>query len=380
MNVLAREIRCLLSEPQKYDTIRLMQDHILALTKELIAVQSIKDNPKLLREVLVVAKKQLSGYTIEEFMDGTTPSMLAYAGKQRPKRFKVILNAHLDVVPALPSQFTTVTKSGKLYGRGTNDMKAAAAVEILAFAKVAKQVSFPIGLQLVTDEEIGGLHGTKYQIDQGVRSDFVIAGEPTNFGVNNKAKGIIWCKITTKGSTGHGAYPWNGVNALWKLHAILGRIAKKFPVPVHEVWKTTINLAKIETNNTTYNKIPDSACAWLDIRYIPEDKKSIQTTVRKLVGKDGKLEISMLEQAQVTDEKNKYVVALQAATKSVTGTAAPVIVKHGGSDIRLFNEVGCDGVTFGPIGKGLHTDTEWVDIASLSHFFDILTTFLTSLE
>jgi len=49
-----------------------------------------------------------------------------------------------------------------------------------------------------------------------------------------------------------------------------------------------------------------------------------------------------------------------------------VIVKHGGSDIRHFNQVGCQGVTFGPIGKNLHGDGEWVDIKGLESYFKIL--------
>ena len=139
---------------------------------------------------------------------------MIYPQKTRPKKFKIILNAHLDVVSGREEQYKPYEKDGKLFGRGAIDMKGAAAVEILVFKEVAKRVSYPLALQLVTDEEIGGFCGTKYQIEKGVRADFVIAGEPTDFGVNNKAKGIIWLKIKTKGKSAHGAYPWRGKNAL----------------------------------------------------------------------------------------------------------------------------------------------------------------------
>lgn len=369
----------LLLESQKYDTIHTMEDQILALAKELIEVPSTKENPQALRDVLAVAKKYLKDFTIEEFTDQNIPSLLAYVGSKRPSRFAVILNAHLDVVPAKPEQYKPFVKDGKLFGRGSDDMKAAGAVEILIFAALAKKLRYPIGLQLVTDEETGGFHGTKYQIDKGVRADFVIAGEPTDFGVNNKAKGIVWGKIFTKGKTGHGAYPWNGENALWKMQHILSRLEKTYPIPKKISWETTVNLAKIETNNTTYNKIPDEATAWIDMRYIPEDRNIIEKKLNAIVGQEGTLEIPMIEPAQITDEKNKHVVALQITTKKVIGKKAPVIVKHGGSDIRLFNDVGCDGVTFGPVGAGLHTDTEWVDVGSLKNYYDILTLYLQSL-
>jgi len=139
---------------------------------------------------------------------------LVYFQKTRPNNFKIILNAHLDVVSGRKEQYKPYEKDGKLFGRGAIDMKGAAAVEILVFKEIAKKVSYPLALQLVTDEEIGGFCGTKYQIEKGVRADFVIAGEPTDFGVNNKAKGIIWLKIKTKGKAAHGAYPWRGKKCL----------------------------------------------------------------------------------------------------------------------------------------------------------------------
>lgn len=184
-----------------------MQNSIASLVKDLIAIPSTKDNPDALKQTLEVAKKELEGFTAEEFESNGIPSLLVYKETKRPEHFKVILNAHLDVVPAKNNQYAVTEKDGKWYGRGTNDMKAATAVEILVFKELAKQLPYSIALQLVTDEEIGGFHGTKYQVAQGIKGDFVIAGEPTNFGINNKAKGIIWAKVTTKGKIAHGAYP-----------------------------------------------------------------------------------------------------------------------------------------------------------------------------
>ena len=82
----------------------------------------------------------------------------------------------------------------------------------------------------------------------------------------------------------------------------------------------------------------------------------------------------------MTDENNSYVKALQKSTGTITGTPAKIIVKHGGSDIRHYNGVHEDGVTFGPIGAGLHSDDEWVDIKSLEEYYQILKDFLLSLK
>lgn len=357
-----------------------MKQQILDLSKQLMSVESIDSKKDKLQEVIEVAKKQLDGFTIEEFVnENKRPSILAYTSPTRPEKFKIILNAHLDVVSGNPDQFAGVEKDGKLFGRGAIDMKAAGAVEILVFKELAKTLSYPIGLQLVTDEEIGGYDGTQLQIKKGVGADFVIAGEPTNFGINNKAKGIVWMNVKTKGVAAHGAYQWKGESAILKMREMVEAIVKEYPVLTKEEWRTTVNIATIETTNTTYNKVPDNCLMKLDIRFIPEDWETIKSKLTKMFA-GAELEFLEVEPPQITNENNTYVKALQSATGTVIGKPADVIVKHGGSDIRHYNGVKQDGVTFGPVGEGLHSDNEWVDIQSLEQYYEILMEFLTKLK
>lgn len=354
-----------------------MNDNILSFSSQLIKIQSVKSNAKELKSVIDYVLHKLPGFTVEHFEKNGVPSVLVYSGKKRPARFRILLNAHLDVVPATDNQFNPYKKNGRLYGRGTMDMKAAAVVEILLFKELASNLNYPLGLQVVTDEETGGFNGTKYQIEKGVKADFVIAGEPTDFGVNNKAKGIIWVKITVKGASAHGAYPWQGKNAITQMNDILIKINKVFPVPKKETWKTTVNIAKIETSNQTLNKVPDDCTASLDIRYIPEEKGTIIKKLEEVIG-NSQLDIVLNEPAQLTAENNRHIKSLISSTKKILGRSSRVIVKPGGSDIRHFNNIGCDGITFGPIGEGLHTDSEWVNIESLKKYHAILYDFLVS--
>lgn len=358
-----------------------MLNKILSFSKQLISVPSTKENPDELKRVLELAKKEVgSGFTVEDFKNNDVSSCLIYNTSKRPNKFKIILNAHLDVVPAKPEQYKPFEKNRKLHGRGTYDMKAAAAVEILVFKELAKKLPYPIALQLVTDEEIGGFNGTKYQIDKGVGSDFSIAGEGTNLAVKNKAKGIVWAKIKTYGKTGHGAYLWQGKNAIWKMIDVLNKLKTVFPEPKKEIWKTTINVAKIETTNQTFNQVPDNCILGIDIRYIPEDDKKIVGKIKKLLPKGAAFELMLKEPAQFTSEKNQYLEILRNSATKVIGKKAGIIVKHGASDIRHFNRVGCDGIEYGPTGEGLHTDNEWVDIKSLENYYNILRGFLIAIS
>lgn len=356
-----------------------MLNKIITLTKNLIPLPSTRENPAMLKKVLDVAKREFKDYTIEEFKQNGVPSLLAYKEKSRPKQFKVILNAHLDVVPAKDYQYRPYEKNGKLYGRGTYDMKSAAAVEILAFKECAKQLSYPIALQLVTDEEIGGFNGTKYQLEQGVRSDFVIAGENTDLTIINRAKGIIWAKITTKGSAAHGAYLWMGDNAVVKANSIINAILKKYPQPKQPVWKTTVNISAIESSNKTINKVPDDCIVYLDVRYIPKDKKVLLTYLKNFQRKDVTVEFLENEPAYFTSTNNIYLQILKRAIRKITNKNVDVLPHHGGSDVRHYDPFGGKGIEFGPKGFGLHTDNEWVDIQSLLKYYQILKEFLLSL-
>ena len=357
-----------------------MEKKIIELSKKLISVPSTKDNPKALEDVLETAGKTLNGFKSIKFISKGVPSVLYYNTPKLPKRFKVILNAHLDVVPAEESQYKAKVIGNKLYGRGTNDMKAAAAVEILAFKEMAKKVKYPLGLQLVTDEEIGGFNGTGYQIEKGVRADFVIAGEGSNLDINNISKGVLWLKLKSYGKTAHSAYLWNGQNALVNLTLALNKIWKVYPIPKRGLWKTTVNIGRILTENQTFNKVPDCAEAWLDIRYVPEEENTILSSIKKLLPKEVEAEVVVKDSPHFTKVDNKYIELLKKSIKNVTGKKVSVSKKHGANDIRHFNKVGCDGVQFGPVGEGLHTDNEWVSIKSLSDYYKILENFLMSLS
>ncbi len=355
-----------------------MKKYLINLSKSLILIPSTKANLSMLKKVLNAALKEVKEYTIEYFEKNQIPSALVYAGKTRPKKFKVILNGHLDVVEAKEEQYKPYEKNGRLYGRGAYDMKASAAVEILVFKELAKKLRYPLALQLVTDEETGGFCGTKYQIDRGVRGEFVIAGENTNLKLNNEAKGIVWADIEFKGKASHGAYPWQGKNAIAAANQFIDKLYKHFPIPKKAVWQTTVNVAKITTTNQTYNKVPDNCVVGLDVRYIPKDSKTIVSKLQKIVAKTGQLKLKLKEPSQFTEAKNPYIIKLQDVTKSIIGKKAPTVKLHGGSDIRHYDRVGVSGVCFGAEGAGHHTDNEWVSIKSLENYYQILKKFLQS--
>ncbi|MFN5342937.1 MAG: M20 family metallopeptidase, partial [Roseiflexaceae bacterium] len=228
----------------------------------------------------------------------------------------------------------------------------------------------------VSDEEIGGFDGTLLQVEQGVRADFVISGETTQFNVVHQAKGIVWLKVHAQGVPAHGAYPWRGQNALSMLTEAWQRIATAFPVPTHEAWVTTVNLARIETSNVAFNKVPDEAHMWLDVRCVPADAHTVVARIREYVGATCRVEVIANEPALDVPATHPDIVRLQAAVASVRGAPAPLSAAMGSSDARHFTHVGCAGVEFGPVGGGIGSDEEWTSVVGLTDYAAIMRHFL----
>lgn len=353
----------------------------LELTKKLMAFHTTAENKEALSNALELVKNELKEFQIEAFENNGVKSLLAHNAKPGTKHFKVIFNAHIDVVHAHKNQFQAVEKDGKLYGRGSYDMKAATAIMIEVFKKVANKLPYSVALQIVTDEELGGFDGTAYQIKQGIRADFVIGGDcASNFNIINQSKGVAFVCLRASGVKSHGAYPWRGENALWKIHKALAALHKKFPVPDQEVWESTMNLSQIETHNPVKNRVPDQASAFLDFRFIPEDEHTIMEKIIQIVSPHVEVEVKFKDNPENTSSTDQYVTLLKKTAENIIKKPVGFIATHGSSDIRHFKKVDCAGVEFGPIGNHQHADDESVDIQSLQDYYHVLKQFLLSLK
>ena len=349
---------------------------ILELSKKLIEIPSTADNHKLLHKILKTAISELPGFDYTEFESNQTPSALFGNRGRDLKKYKIILNAHLDVVPGEKSQFIPTEKDGKLFGRGAYDMKAAAAVMILLFKEIARQVDYPLALQITTDEEIGGENGTGYQVDQGIRADFAITGEGTKFRIINEAKTRMILKLIAIGKASHSAYPWLGENAILKMANSIRRLYEFYPLPSSEWDGTTLNIVDIKTNDQSLSKTPAYCEALFNVRVIPAEKDTLLEKLRNIIADEVTLEVVQDSPVHLTDPGNLYIKKLKRIAKKITGSETELGRANGSSDACFFTSVKCDAIEFGPTGGSHHADNEWVDIQSLIDYYTILKTFL----
>lgn len=352
----------------------------LALIEELVKLKTIPDFQDDIDIALNLMESLFNDFTIEHFECEGVKSILVYNTENRPNKFKLILNSHLDVIPGSLEKYQLQKDVDKLYGVGVMDMKSNLVMAVEAFKNTANKVSFPIAMQIVTDEEVGGFKGTRYQIENGVNAEFVISTEPTNFDIVNQAKGVLWLSIQATGVTAHGAYPWCGKNAVETIIDVTEKIKTIINNPKSEKWQTTCNVAGIDTKNNTYNKIPDECTLRLDIRFIPEDKDKILNEIKAVLSDNCKLTVVANESDLNTATDNKFVKMLAQVTADVIGKETILRPAQGSSDARHYQAVGTAGIEFGPIGGGIGSDEEWVSIDSLLKYQLILEKFILNLS
>ncbi|MEU8242346.1 M20/M25/M40 family metallo-hydrolase [Actinoplanes missouriensis] len=351
---------------------------LLAAVERLIGIRSTADRPDELRRALDFVLDLIGpGFEVRRFEAGGTPSALVTTGPATPR---VILNAHLDVVPGADAQFVPRRDGDRLYGRGTHDMKAAAVVLATVFRDCARSLPYPIALQLVTDEEVGGFGGTGHQVAQGVRADFVIIGEQSGLRIVTESKGILRVRLDASGRPAHAAYPWLGTNALTTVTEAVGRLLARYPVPAAEAWTTTVNVARIETSNTAANIVPADASALLDIRFPPSEEDltsgDVAAYLASVAGPGVRVTVEAQGAPHAADPASAFVRRLRSAAQA-QGYEGTLLRKHGAADGRFYSAHGVDAVIFGPGGDGQHGPEEYLDVRTLTPYREALMAFLS---
>ena len=191
----------------------------------------------------------------------------------------VMWNGHLDTVPyGKLARWNTdpsvpMKRNGCYYVRGASDMKGglAAMAWTLGYMKqkghVPKQTIYFCG---TCDEEKGGL-GAKHFIASDIlrKASLLLIGEPTSLLPGVAQKGCIWLKVAVHGQTSHGAYPWEGVNAIECGISICQQLKEKVEERVHPVLgHSTVQMSMVN-GGIVPNMTPDEAEFMLDIRVIP---------------------------------------------------------------------------------------------------------------
>ncbi len=293
----------------------------------------------------------------------------------------ILLHGHLDVVPGHPRQFVPRRAGPKLIGRGAYDMKGALGAMMLAVADLAQSDSPPevrVELVVVPDEERAepGANCTEMLVAEGLRGDFVVCGEPTEFQVGVQAKGVLMLRAEVPGRAAHGSTPWLGENAILKAVRLYETIERlPFARESSELFdRPSVNLGRL-SGGDAINKVPDACRADIDIRYLPEQRPQEILDEIRGIDSDVAIEILIERPPAYVSPRHPMVESLLDAAGRYEPTAAAV-GRDGASDAVAFLAVGVPAVEFGPCGGGHHGPDEHVDLESLGHYRRALVDFV----
>jgi len=300
---------------------------------------------------------------------------------------KLIFNGHLDVVPAgNPSQwkyppFRGKLHRGKIYGRGSSDMKSGIASFLQALSTIDRsRIPLHQGaviLHLVSDEESHGHQGMGFLTQQeGIQGHAALVGEPTDLQPVIAQKGALWLRIVAFGKSAHGSRPHLGVNAIEKMTTLVRRLSS---IPLERehplLGKPTLSIGMIQ-GGTKINIVPDRCQIEADRRLLPDERREkaleeIKEILDSLQSQDPLFqyrleEIDFAEPAEIDSDEEIVKIGVEAI-QNVTGRKPLLSGFSGFTDSRFYvNQCHIPTLIFGPGAVDQsHTTNESVEVDAL---------------
>ena len=317
--------------------------------------------------------------------------------ESRGAKTTVLLDAHQDTVPTdgMSDPFQPVISDGKLFGRGSCDVKGGLAAMLSAFARLVRER--PVGaanviLSCTCDEESTSLGVNDLALlwsdPQRAGSlidrppDVAIIAEPTQLDVVVAHRGATRWKIRTAGRACHSSSPQDGINAIYRMgHVVtaLEEFAELLPqriTPHPLCGSATLSVGRI-TGGISVNTVPDCCEIEIDRRVIPGENgwdaiTQVREHLHERLGFDVEHLPPWLVGISLSDEHNGPLGGrLLEQITAVAGPHRKVGVPYGTHASRIA-AAGVPSVVFGPgdIAQA-HTVNEWIDIGQLRQAAEI---------
>lgn len=300
----------------------------------------------------------------------------------------LMLNGHIDTVTCLgydDDPLSGKIEDGKLYGRGSADMKSGVAAQMIALAK-SKTMNLKGNVVFtgVADEEAGSI-GTEDVLAAGWRADAAVVSEPTNLEIVYKHNGFVWIEVDIHGVAAHGSKPDNGVDAICNAGYLLVEL-KKYAQQLKERNKIPNDApasvhASLIKGGEEIPSYPALCTVTLERRTVAGEtpevvRKEIEVMLQEIAKRvsDFRYDTRMtFSRPPYTIERNDAFLSL--VSKHVTktlGKEATVRGERFWTDCALLADKGIKALLWGPKGEGLHAKEEWVDVESIRHVADTL--------
>ena len=391
------------------------RDEGVELAAELIRVPTVNPPGEYYRECAELLGERLKvyGFEVEYHVAADRPEhtprwpRVNVIGRRRGggARPCVHLNGHLDVVPAGEGwsldPFGGTVRDGRLYGRGSADMKGGLAAAVIA-AEALRRAGLPlrgtIEISGTVDEESGGEAGVRFLAERGIlgreRTDHVIIPEPLDPDrICVGHRGVYWFRVVAHGRIAHGSMPFLGESAIEAMGWLLERVRQELgptlsarftamPVAPPQARRATINVNSVRGGQAGLEPqtpcVADRCEAIFDRRFLPEeDVEAVRAEIRELVSSASgdrapwrfEVEDLMVVKPTRTPDHDPLVGALRRAVEAVLGRPATLVASPGTYDHKHVTGVGgvVSCVAYGP-GRleQAHRADEWCAIDDLA--------------
>ena len=304
----------------------------------------------------------------------------------------LMLNAHYDTVgiEGMPEPFSAAIRDGKMFGRGSYDMKGSLAAQMAAVKAIVDSGDRPRGdviIAAVADEEYGsiGTFDVIRHFKDNTQINAAIVTEPTAARICLAHKGYLWIEIETIGRAAHGSKFESGIDA----NMMMGRFLSELDQlerdlrarPPHPLLGPPSLHAAMIHGGEGLSTYAASCKLQIERRTIPGETESqvvreLQAIVDRLAAADSTFRATVrsyfVRDPFEIPRDARVVRAVERASARVLARAPEYIGDTPWMDAALLQAAGIETVVIGPAGGGAHAAVEWVELESVAQIAAIL--------
>lgn len=335
-------------------------------------------------QALIAARLERLGFASEPMRIGEVDNLWARLGQAAPL---LCLAGHTDVVPTGDAAawrhppFDAIESDGRLWGRGSADMKGSLAAMVVAceeFLAAGRRPRGSIAFLLTSDEEGAAQDGTRAVMEileaRGERMDWCLIGEPSSrerLGdtVRIGRRGSLSCDVVVHGVQGHVAYPELADNPLHRLAPLLAElIAIRWDGGNAAFPPTSLQLTNLHAGTGFRNVTPGDAELKFNIRYSTEQTQEGLVAAIEALFRRHRLSTTIAWRdagRPFLTQGGPLLDAVSAAVHDIAGIEPEPSTGGGTSDGRFIAPAGVDVVELGPVNATIHQVDEHVRVEDL---------------
>jgi acetylornithine deacetylase len=305
----------------------------------------------------------------------------------------LLLNGHVDTVGfgGMADPCVAREAGGRLYGRGSYDMKGGVAAILACAAEIAARprMAGDLLVAIVADEEHASL-GTEavlaHMAAHGLTAQAGLVAEPTEHQLCVAHKGFVWATIATNGRAAHGSRWQEGIDAIAHMGRVLGALEtldrELHQRPAHALLGVPSLHASLIQGGVELSTYPGRCELQIERRTVPGEsldqvRSEFETLLASLRAADpafqAELTLGLARSPMEAAEGSAIVAATRQAGQRILGAPLTLFGMSGWTDAALMADAGIPSILLGPCGEGAHADEEWVDLNSVARCAAIYT-------